>query len=104
MAGPAAESSAPGGGGAGVGISAETVTGLNNAFTTFNAAVDKLHDMKLTVKLDPTVVNVNFNNTSFLETLKDTVRGEVLAQVKNQIPNVGLNLSGDNTYDPDTVV
>ena len=95
---------APGGGGAGVGISAETVTSLNSAFAVFDTAVNKLVGIKLGVKLDPTVVTVNFENTSFLATLRDSVRDEVLAQVKNQMPNVGLNLSGDNTYDPDAVV
>ena len=85
-------------GGGGVGISAETVTSLNNVFSTFSTAVDKLVDMKLTVKLDPTEVNVNFNNTSFLATLHSVVASEVLAQVRNQIPNIGLNLAGDPTF------
>ena len=81
-------------GGGGVGISAETVTSLNNMFSTFSTAVDKLSKLNIGVKLDPTEVNVNFNNTSFLATLHSVVASEVLAQVKNQIPNIGINMAG----------
>jgi hypothetical protein len=84
----------PGGGGAGVGIPEETMTSLNNMFSTFSTAVDKLSKLNIGVKLDPTEVNVNFNNTSFLATLHSVVASEVLAQVKNQIPNIGINMAG----------
>jgi hypothetical protein len=44
--------------------------------------------MQLSVKLDTTNVNVNFNGTSFLSTLTDNIRKEVLEEVKRQIPNI----------------
>jgi hypothetical protein len=70
------EQVAPGGGG--FSISPETVTSLNNAFSGFSTAVDKLVGMQLSVKLDATNVNVNFSGTSFLGKLTDTIREEVL--------------------------
>ena len=80
---------APGGGG--FGISQETVTSLTNVFSGFSATVDKLVGMQLSVKLDPSTINVNFNGTSFLANLTDTIRTEVLAEVRNQIPNIQHN-------------
>ncbi len=85
---------APGGGGAGVGISAETVNSLNNVFTAFDATVDKLKQMKLSVQLDPSTINVNFNNTSFLSSLTTTINEAVLKEVKNQIPNISQGTNG----------
>jgi hypothetical protein len=81
-------------GGGGFSISPETVTSLNNAFSGFSTAVDKLVGMQLSVKLDATNVNVNFSGTSFLSKLTETIRTEVLAEVKNQIPNISQNTSG----------
>jgi hypothetical protein len=82
----------PGGGGAG--ISAETVTSLNNVFTMFDATVDKLKQLKLSVQLDPSTINVNFNNTSFLSSLTTTINEAVLKEVKNQIPNISQGTNG----------
>jgi hypothetical protein len=76
------------GGATGVGTSPETITKLANVFSGFSTAVDKLVGMQLSVKLDATNVNVNFNGTSFLANLTDTIRAEVLEEVKNQIPNI----------------
>ena len=90
------EQVAPGGGG--FSISPETVTSLNNAFSGFSTAVDKLVGMQLSVKLDATNVNVNFSGTSFLGKLTDTIREEVLKEVKNQIPNISQNTSGGNEF------
>jgi hypothetical protein len=86
-----------------IGISSETVTSLNNVFSTFSTAVDKLVDMKLTVKLDPTNVNVNFTGTSFLGKLTETIRVAVLAEVRNQIPNISQNMAGESTFDTSTL-
>jgi len=88
-------------GGGGFSISPETVTSLNNAFSGFSTAVDKLVGMQLSVKLDATNVNVNFSGTSFLANLTDTIRTEVLAEVKNQIPNIKQNMAGESTHSTD---
>jgi hypothetical protein len=88
-------------GGGGVGISAETVTSLNNVITMFDATVDKLKQLKLSVQLDPSTINVNFNNTSFLSSLTTTINEAVLKEVKNQIPNIKQNMAGESTYSTD---
>ena len=64
-------------------------------FNGFTAAVDKLVNFQFNVKLDPTNVNVNFNGGSFLSTLKDDIRDELLSEVGNEIQKYRANTSGD---------
>jgi len=69
--------------------------GLTTVFNGFTAAVDKLVNFQFNVKLDPTNVNVNFNGGSFLSTLKDDIRDELLSEVGNEIQKYRANTSGD---------
>jgi len=79
----------------GFGISSETLTKLTNVFSGFSTAVDKLSKMNIGVKLDPTEVNVNFNNTTFLASLKDTIKSEVLGLVRNEIEGIQVTIAGN---------
>ena len=69
--------------------------GLTTVFNGFTAAVGKLVNFQFNVKLDPTNVNVNFNGGSFLSTLKDDIRDELLSEVGNEIQKYRANTSGD---------
>ncbi|MDB4641262.1 hypothetical protein OAF28_00985, partial [Akkermansiaceae bacterium] len=64
-------------------------------FSTFSTAVDKLSKMNIGVKLDPSEVNVNFNNTTFLASLKDTIKSEVLGLVRNEIEGIQVTIAGN---------
>ena len=77
------------------GISPETVTKLTSVFSGFSTAVDRLSKMNIGVKLDPTEVNVNFNNTSFLASLKDTIKSEVLGLVRSEIEGIQVSVAGN---------
>jgi hypothetical protein len=72
---------------------------LQNVFSGFTSAVEKLTGMQIGVKLDPTNINVTFNNTSFLEKLSEDVRIAVLAEVRNQIPNIQHRPGGGHKLD-----
>lgn len=84
------------GGGAG-GISSETVAMLTSAFDSFAESVQTLQSMQISVKLDATNINVNFNGTSFLANLTTEVTNGVLKQVVYKIEN---ELMIDNTGKP----
>ena len=68
---------------------------LSPVFDKFSEAVDKLAGLNISVKLDPTNVNVNFNGTSFLANLKEEIRNELLTEVANQIPKTKFTESGE---------
>lgn len=68
---------------------------LSTVFTDFAATVDKLINTKFQVALDPTNINVNFNGTSFLATLKEDLSKEILDQVGKEIQTYKSNNSGD---------
>jgi hypothetical protein len=68
---------------------------LSNIFNSFSSAVDKLVGSQFTVRLDPTNINVNFNGTSFLESVKEDIKKELLDHVSREITNYKLNSSGD---------
>jgi len=59
--------------------------GLSPIFDKFADAVKQLQGMQLSVKLDATNINVNFNGASFLDNLQNTVRVQVLQEVKKEI-------------------
>jgi TP901 family phage tail tape measure protein len=76
------------------GLSPEVVKGFDTAINNFTAAVDKLQNMQLSVKLDTTNVNINFNGGSFLQNLSENIRGEVLKIVATEIPKYGQATDG----------
>ena len=76
-------------------ISPEGITQLQGVFTQFAESVDKLVNSQFSVKLDTTNVNVNFNGASFLSTLKDDIKSELLETVKAEIGKAKPNNSGD---------
>ena len=61
----------------------------------FGDAVSKLMGMELSVKVDPTNVNVNFNGANFLQGLRDDIKNELLEKVREEIKNGKINESGD---------
>jgi TP901 family phage tail tape measure protein len=68
---------------------------LTNIFNNFAATVDKLIGSKFQVALDTTNINVNFNGASFLETMKEDIKQELLTEVGKQISQFKTNTSGD---------
>ena len=81
--------------GGGNGISAEIASSLSNSLGGFVEAVNKLAQLKISVKLDPVHVNVNLSNASMLGMLSDQVKKEVLAEVGEQIKNIKFNNAGE---------
>ena len=77
----------------------EVANKLSGSLSSFSDAVNKLENMKLSVKLDTTNVNVNFNGASFLATLTADVKEGVLAEIRNQLPNISQNMAGESTLD-----
>jgi len=78
----------------------EDPTGLKGAFTQFDQSVQKLVDLQLNVKVDPTNVTVNFQGGSFLSTMKDEIRNELLAEVQRKIGDAKFNESGELQSNP----
>jgi hypothetical protein len=68
---------------------------LQAVFTDFTTAVNNLVNSQFSVKLDTTNVNVNFNGGSFLATLREDIRNELLAEVGNEITKYRANSAGD---------
>jgi hypothetical protein len=77
-----------------------SVQQLPDVFKAFADAVTKLENMNISVKLDPTDVNVNFNGASFLSTLSDTIQTAVLKEVATQLPNIKQNPTGGTEVTP----
>ena len=73
----------------------DALPNLQNVFSNFAASVDKLVNTKFNVALDTTNVNVNFNGASFLETLKEDIKNELLEEVSEQIKKAKPSTSGD---------
>lgn len=81
----------------GIGISSDMVNMLSSSLIGFSDAVRKLEQIKISVKIDPTNVNVNFNGTSFLATLRDDIKAELINEVRRQLPNLKQNMAGETT-------
>ena len=64
-------------------------------FGMFEETVGKLMDFQLSVKVDPTNVNVNFNGANFLEGLRDDIKRELLEKVKEELSQGKFNESGE---------
>ena len=79
----------------GAGALSSVIPNLQAVFSDFAATVDKLVQTKFHVSLDPTNVNVNFNGASFLETMKEDIKKELLDEVGEQIKKSKPNTSGD---------
>ena len=79
----------------GAGALSSVIPNLQAVFSDFAATVDKLVKTKFHVSLDPTNVNVNFNGASFLETMKEDIKKELLDEVGEQIKKSKPNTSGD---------
>ena len=90
-----------GGGEAGGGMqfAITNVGELTSAFSKFNSDLannlKQLQAVKLNVKLDTTNVNVNLNGTSFMQEMSDKIKGELFAEIGNQIGNISFNDSGE---------
>ena len=63
-------------------------------FGMFEETVSKLMDFQLSVKVDPTNVNVNFNGANFLEGLRDDIKKELIAKVREELSQGKFNESG----------
>ena len=63
-------------------------------FGMFEETVGKLMDFQLSVKVDPTNVNVNFNGANFLEGLRDDIKKELIAKVREELSQGKFNESG----------
>lgn len=83
------------GGGSVGNFSSEIATSLSNSLSGFSEAVNKLGQMQISIKLDPTNVNVNFNGISFLQELTDKVREGVLGEVIKEMRNIKFNSAGE---------
>ena len=70
-------------------------TGLKGVFNQFDQSVQKLVDLQLNVKVDPTNVTVNFQGASFLAGLKDDIRNELIEKVREELKGAKFNESGD---------
>ena len=70
-------------------------SGLQGVFAGFSSAVEKLVNSQFSVKLDTTNVNVNFNGGSFLASMKEDIKEELLKEVQNEIGKFKPNTNGD---------
>ncbi len=77
------------------GVFSKALPNLQTVFTDFSNAVNNLLSSTLTVKVDTTNVNVNFNGGSFLTNLRDDIRDSLLAEVETEIKQYRVNQSGD---------
>lgn len=68
---------------------------LGAVMQQFSDGANKLVDSALSLKVDPTNVNVNFGGLSFLEMLREDAVKAIMDQVQDQIGSVKLNESGD---------
>jgi hypothetical protein len=80
---------------AGVGADASILEGLNAFNSAFAKNIANLQNTKFQIKLDTTSVNVNLNGGSFLNSLKDEVKSELLAEIGSQISSLKFTDSGD---------
>ena len=77
------------------GMDASILEGLNAFNTAFAQNISNLQNTRFQIKLDTTNVNVNLNGGSFLNSMKEEVKSELLAEVGNQISNLKFNAAGE---------
>ena len=90
---------AGGSGGAAGGISSEIATMLSNSLSGFSDAVNKLSNMKISVKLDTTNVNVNFTGGGFLQGMTTQIQDAVMEKVEAKIKSLRQGSDGGFTTD-----
>jgi hypothetical protein len=83
-----------GGGSSDFDMFSAAIPALKNVFADFSSAVDKLISSQFSVKLDTTNVNVNFNGGSFLASMKEDIKSELLKEVATQISKAKPNSNG----------
>jgi hypothetical protein len=69
--------------------------GLNAFNSAFAKNIANLQNTKFQIKLDTTSVNVNLNGGSFLNSLKEEIKSELLVEVGSQISNLKFTDAGD---------
>lgn len=69
--------------------------GLNAFNTAFAQNIANLQNTRFQIKLDTTNVVVTLNGGSFLNSMKEEVKSELLAEVGNQISNLKFNNAGE---------
>ena len=77
------------------GMDASMLEGLNAFNSAFAKNIANLQNTRFQIKLDTTSVNVNLSGGSFLNSLKDEIKTELLAEVGNQISNLKFTDAGD---------
>jgi hypothetical protein len=78
----------------------EALPELRKIFSDFSSTVDRLAKTNFSVKLDTTNVNVNLNGGSFLESMKESIKTELLAAVAVEIGKYKPNSLGDMVPSP----
>ena len=77
------------------GMDASILEGLNAFNTAFAQNISNLQNTRFQIKLDTTNVVVTLNGGSFLNSMKEEVKSELLAEVGNQISNLKFNNAGE---------
>ena len=77
------------------GADASMLEGLNAFNSAFAKNIANLQNTKFQIKLDTTNVNVNLNGGSFLNSMKEEIKSELLVEVGSQISNLKLTDAGD---------
>ena len=77
------------------GVDASILEGLNAFNTAFAQNIANLQNTRFQIKLDTTNVVVTLNGGSFLNSMKEEVKTELLAEVGNQISNLKFTAAGD---------
>ena len=77
------------------GMDASILEGLNAFNSAFAQNIANLQNTKFQIKLDTTNVNVNLNGGSFLNSMKDEVKTELLAEIGSQISSLKFNDAGE---------
>jgi TP901 family phage tail tape measure protein len=100
-------SSGPEPAGGGFGISTEIVDKLAQSLAQFNTDlsknIERLSTTNFNIKLDTTNINVNLTGTSFLNTLKEDIKKELMTFVGSEITNYGVSEGGKLKKKPGTV-
>lgn len=69
----------------GIGIPPEAIKTFSSSIDNFVAAIDKLQNMQLNVKFDPTSINVNISGGSFLEKFSEGAQREIMKLASKEI-------------------
>jgi len=67
---------------------------LNNFNRELSNNITKLKDIKISIKLDTTNVNVNLNNVQFLSTVQDSIKKGVLTEIRKELDKYATGSDG----------